>query len=174
MILLGSKYIKEEVNRLVRQHGTRDPFLIAKELGIHVIFNYDFKDLKGMYKVIQRSRFIFINGNMSRRDQKTVCAHELGHDRLHRHFAKSSVLQEFMLYDMKARPEYEANIFASELLINDYDILELVKEEQDVNYIAGNLGEDIDLVLIKIDELRKRGYNFRVPYRPQSNFLGRN
>lgn len=157
----------------MQQHGTRDPFQIAKELGIHVIFDYDFKALKGMYKVIKRSRFIFINGNMSSRDKKTVCAHELGHDRFHQHFAKSGVLQEFMLYDMKTRPEYEANIFASELLINDDDILELVKEEPDISYIAGNLGEDTNLVLIKLDELQKRGYDLRIPYRPQSNFLGK-
>ena len=172
--MLGSEYIQEEARRLVRQHGTRDPFIIAKALNIHVIFDYDFKALKGMYKVIQRSRFIFINGNMSRRDQKTVCAHELGHDRFHRHFAKSGVLQEFMLYDMKTRPEYEANIFASELLINDADILELVKEGRDICYIAAELGEDINLVLIKLDELRKQGYDLKVPYRPQSDFLGKN
>lgn len=169
---MGSEYIREEVRRLVRQHGTRDPFQIAKERGIHVIFDYDFKALKGMYKIILQSRFIFINGNMSRRDKKTVCAHELGHDRFHRHFAKSGVLQEFMLYDMKTRPEYEANIFASELLINDDDILELVKEKPDISYIAGNLDEDTNLVLIKLDELQKRGYDLRIPYRPQSNFLG--
>jgi len=170
---LGSEYIQEEARRLVRRHGTRDPFVIAKELGIHVIFDYDFKALKGMYKVIQRSRFIFINGNMNSRDKKTVCAHELGHDRFHQHFAKSGVLQEFMLYDMRTRPEYEANIFASELLIDDNEILALVKEEPDICYIARELGEDINLVLIKIDELRKRGYDLRVPYRPQSDFLGR-
>ena len=170
---MGSEYIKEEAHRLARYYGTRDPFQIAKALGIHVIFDYDFKALKGMYKVIQRSRFIFINGNMSRRDQKMVCAHELGHDRFHRHFAKSGVLQEFMLYDMRTRPEYEANIFASELLIDDTDILELVKEERDICYIAGELGEDINFVLIKIDELRKQGYDLRVPYRPHSDFLGR-
>jgi len=167
-------YIHKEAQHLVRQHGTRDPFQIAKGLGIHVIFNYDFKALKGMYKIILRSRFIFINGNMNSLDKRTVCAHELGHDRFHRHFAKSGVLQEFMLYDMKTRPEYEANIFASELLIDDDDILELVKEERDICHIAGELGEDINLVLIKIDELRKRGHDLRVPYRPQSDFLGRN
>ena len=170
---MSSEYIQEEALRLVQHHGTRDPFQIAKALGIHVIFDYDFKELKGMYKVILQSRFIFINGNMNNRDKRMVCAHELGHDRFHQHFAKSGIMQEFMLYDMKSRTEYEANIFAAELLIDNDDILELVKEERDICYIAGELGEDMNLVLIKIDELRKRGYDLRVPYRPQSDFLGR-
>lgn len=171
---MGSDYIHKEARRLVRWCGTRDPFQIAKELGIHVIYDYDFKALKGMYKVIQRSRFIFINGNLSRRDRRTVCAHELGHDRFHRHFAKTSALQEFMLYDMRSRPEYEANIFASELLIDDNDIFSLIEDECDICQIAGEIGEDMNLILIKIDELRKQGYDVRAPYRPQSDFLGKN
>jgi len=169
---MGSDYIRKEARRLVRQCGTRDPFQIAKELGIHVIFDYDFNELKGMYKVIQRSRFIFINGNLCRRDQRTVCAHELGHDRFHRHFAKTSALQEFMLYDMRSRPEYEANIFAGELLIGDDEIFSLIENECDIYQIAEQLGEDMNLVLIKIDELRRQGYDVRAPYRPSADFLG--
>ena len=171
---MGYGYIHDEARQLVQRYGTRDPFRIAEELGIHVLYDNDFKALKGMYKIIQRSRFIILNGNLSDRDQRTVCAHELGHDRLHRHFAKTSALQEFMLYDMRSRPEYEANIFASELLIDDDDVFELIQEERDICHIASELGEDINMVLIKIDELRQQGYDLRVPYRPQADFLGRN
>ena len=169
---MASDYIHKEARRLVRWAGTRNPFQIADELGIHVIYDNDFKALKGMYKVILQSRFIFINGNISERDQRTVCAHELGHDRFHRQLARSSALQEFMLYDMLSKPEYEANIFASELLIDDNDILSLVKSECDIYQIAGELGEDMNLVLIKIDELRKQGHDLSVPYRPRGDFLG--
>ena len=168
---MGSDYIGKEAGRLVSRYGTRNPFQIAKELGIHVLFEYDFKSLKGMYKVIQRSRFIFINGNISERDQRTICAHELGHDRLHRQFAKDKAFHEFMLYDMRTRPEYEANIFACELLISNIDILPLIDSGYDIYQIAGELGEEMNLVLIKIDELGKQGYNARAPYRPNSDFL---
>ena len=168
---MSSDYIRKEAERLVGYYGTRDPFRIAKELGVHVLFEYDFKSLKGMYKVIQRSRFIFINGNLSERDQRTICAHELGHDRLHKQFAKTTAFQEFMLYDMRTRPEYEANIFACELLIGDDDIFPLIDREYDIYQIAGELGEDMNLVLIKIDELRKLGHDVRAPYRPNSDFL---
>ena len=69
-----------------------------------------------MYKIIKRNRVIFINSNLPEYLQKIVCAHELGHDILHRHLAKNVALQEFMLYDMTSRPEYEANMVAADIL----------------------------------------------------------
>jgi len=170
---MGSHYIQKEARRLVRQHGTRDPFTIAERLGIIVLYDAEFDRLKGMYHTVVRSRFITINDNLSDRDQRTICAHEIGHDRLHRHLAKDKALQEFMLYDMRSKPEYEANIFAAELLIDNNDILSLVESEYDIYQMAGELGEDMNLILIKIDEMRKQGYDLRVPYRPSSDFLGR-
>ena len=44
--------------------GTRDPFQIAKELGISVLLCEDFGSLKGMYRVIKRNRFIFLNKDL--------------------------------------------------------------------------------------------------------------
>lgn len=165
-------YISKEAQRLVEYSGSRDPFQIAKDLGVHVLFNYDFKQLKGMYKIVLRNRFIFINGHLNDHDRRTVCAHELGHDRFHRQLAKASALQEFMLYDMRTKPEYEANIFAAELLIADEDVLELIDRGYDIYQMSQALGQDINLVLIKVDELRRRGYDLRVPYRPAGDFLG--
>ena len=170
---MTSDYIYRDARRIVRTHETRDPFKLAEYMGIHVIYDYDFTDLKGMYMIIKRSRFIILNGNLKRRDLKTVCAHEIGHDRLHRDLAQSSGLQEFVLYDMKSRPEYEANVFAGELLIDDEEILSLIYDGCDIVHIASELQVDINLVLIKVDELRKRGYDVQTPYRPQSDFLRR-
>lgn len=170
---MAYNYIHREARRIVRMCETRDPFRIARDLGIHVEYNYDFSELKGMYMIIKRSRFIILNGNLDKSVQKTVISHEIGHDRFHRHFAKSKALQEFMLYDMAGRPEYEANIFASDLLIDDSDIISLTKDDYDIVHIAGELQVDINLVLIKVDEMWKRGYNVQAPYRPQSDFLRR-
>ena len=62
---------------LVRRFGTRDPFQIAKELGISVLLCEDFGSLKGMYRVIKRNRFIFLNKDLGDRMLRIVCAHEL-------------------------------------------------------------------------------------------------
>lgn len=80
--------------KLVRRCGTRDPFGIAKHLGIEVIFCDNLGSLKGMYRVIKRNRFIFINSSLSDKMQRIVCAHELGHDQLHRQLACSNGLHD--------------------------------------------------------------------------------
>jgi Zn-dependent peptidase ImmA (M78 family) len=154
----------------VRQCSTRNPFQIADELGILVRYSNDFKRLKGMYRVIKRNRFIFLNANMSERMARIVCAHEIGHDQFHRHLAVDNSLQEFMLYQMHDRPEYEANILATELLLDTQDVLELVSEDYDVEQIARALNSDINLVALKIGHLRNQGYQLRFP-EFRSNFL---
>lgn len=156
---------------LVKKFGTRDPFEIAENLGITIMFREDFKNLKGMYKVILRNRYIFINSNLEPSMQALVCAHELGHDLLHRVFLKSSVFQEFVLYDMKSKPEYEANIFASELLLDDEVVYSCFKEGYDVYQVASILGIDINLLLIKVHELTKRKADLKSLGLPNSNFL---
>ena len=157
------EHIIQKSAAIVRQCGTRDPFRIAKELGILVRFCNDFNRLKGMYRVIQRNRFVFLNANMSKRMKRIVCAHEIGHDQFHRHLAVDASLQEFMLYQMDSRPEYEANIMATELLLDTQDVLELVSENYDVEQIARALESDINLVALKLGHLRSEGYQLRFP-----------
>ena len=89
-------------------------------------------------------------------------AHELGHDQLHRNLAKGSAIQEFMLYDMITKPEYEANIVAAEILLDTDEILEYI---YDYGYtseqIARAMGTDINLVALKIAHLAESGYDLR-------------
>ena len=154
-------YITQKGAKLVQRCGTRDPFKIAKELGIKVMFVDDFEKLKGVYRVIKRNRWIFINSNLPERMQKIVCAHELGHDQLHRDFAKGDGLMEFVLYDMDSRPEFEANVLASQILLPDDEILEHIYNGCDAEQIARIMGSDINLVALKVATLNQQGYHFR-------------
>lgn len=169
--MIKEQKIYHKALELIKKYETRDPFQLAEALGITVMFREDFKKLKGMYKVILRNRYIFINSNLEPDMQALVCAHELGHDLLHRVFLKSSVFQEFVLYDMKSKPEYEANIFASELLLDDDVVYSCFKEGYDVYQIATLLGVDINLLLIKVHELHKRKADLKSLGLPNSNFL---
>ena len=87
--------ITARVQELIRKYGTRDPFVLAKELGIEVIWSDEWTKLKGMYFYMKRRRFICLNSNLDEQMKKIVCAHEIGHDQLHRHLAKEKALQEF-------------------------------------------------------------------------------
>ena len=157
--------------RLVKRCGTRDPFEIARQLGIEVLFCDGFNSMKGMYRVIKRNRFVFINRDLTPQMQRIVCAHELGHDQLHRSLARSDSLKEFALYDMTTKPEYEANIVAAEILLDTDEVLDYV-----YNYgytseqIARAMDTDINLVAIKVAHLAEAGHTLqRIEHR--SDFL---
>ncbi len=157
---------------LVEKCGTRDPFRIAKEIGIRVKFVDGFSTLKGCYQIILRNRWIFINSNLRPSMRRIVCAHEIGHDQLHRRMVDGGrSMMEFELYDMKNRPEYEANIFASELLLDTDEILDYIYNYRyDVQQIAAIMKSDVNLVALKISTLTKDGYQLRIPdYK--NNFL---
>ena len=114
---MNAEQLSKVGSDLVRRCGTRDPFQIANALGINVMDDCEnLGSLKGMYCIVKRNRFIFLNKDLSPQMKRIVCAHEIGHDRLHRALAKKHGLQEFVLYDMATKPEYEANIVAAEIL----------------------------------------------------------
>lgn len=151
-------YLIDKANSIYKKYETRDPFKIAKRMGIHMIYRDDFTSLYGMYAFVLKNRFIFINSNISKEKQKIVCAHELGHDILHKDIAKKQVLQEFALYDMQMRTEYEANVFAANLLIDEDDMFDCIASGYDSMQIANILKCDVNLVAIKTDCLIRKGY----------------
>lgn len=147
-------------DKLIRQCDTRDPFLIADQLGIHILFGDDFSPLKGMYRVIKRNRFIFINQNLNEPIQRLVCAHEVAHDQLHRPLGMSNGLQEFTFYDMTSQPEYEANIVAADILLDSDEILEYIYIYHfSVDQIARAMYTDPNLVALKIRSLNHKGHS---------------
>ena len=155
---------------LVRTHETRDPFQLARELGVRIRYVDDFTKLKGMYRVIRGCRFIFLNSGLDERTLRIVCAHELGHDQLHRPLALAGAFQEFMLYDMSTRPEYEANVFATEVLLDSDDVLRLSFDGYDIEQIARAMNSDINLVALKTAHLRNCGYQLNM-FEHRSDFL---
>ena len=168
---MDAEYLSRVADNIVKRCGTRDPFRIAEELGIEVLFCENLSPLKGMYRVIKRNRFIFINSDLSPEMQRIVCAHEIGHDQLHRNLAKDGAIREFMLYYLATKPEYEANIVAAEILLDTDTILEYIREYKYTSVqIAQAMNTDISLVALKVSHLAESGYDFsRVEY--QRDFL---
>lgn len=165
--------IYKEVERLVKKYETRNPIEISEAIGITILFR-DFKELKGFYAIENKARYIVINNNLDDYLQKVICAHELGHDRLHQHFAAYNAMQDYMLYDMKARPERDANIFASDLLISDTEVLLYARmygytHEQ----ISRMMYVPKELMWFKTYSILKRGYDIRTPDQINSNFLSK-
>jgi Zn-dependent peptidase ImmA (M78 family) len=161
LILNTTDEIIRCADKLVRRTGSREPELIALDLGI-TIMDVPFKTQKGVYKIIERNPFIFIKEDLDERMRRIVLLHEIGHDRLHRHQAKQ--FQEFRLFDMTNNTmEFEANLFAAQVALPDDVILDYIYQGYSVDQIAGEMESDINLVAIKVSDLCRRGYSFRVP-----------
>ncbi|KIR03714.1 hypothetical protein P261_02529 [Lachnospiraceae bacterium TWA4] len=99
---------------------------------------------------------------MDEETKRIVCAHEIGHDRLHRDIVKFGAMKEFTLYDMKSKPEYEANIVCSEILLDTDELLEHIYENHyTAEEIAKIMHTDINLVALKVAHLSSIGYKLR-------------
>lgn len=109
-------YIKQRVDNLVRKYKTNCPFQLAYYLNIIITFMDLPDDMKGHYQRVLRRRYIVINQNLSDEWKRFVCAHELGHDRLHRgtshHFIRNHTFFNPHVY------ERQANRFAITLLLS--------------------------------------------------------
>ena len=164
------EYIQNVANELIKKFDTRDPFQLCQAIGVEV-FYADLGSLKGMYKYLKKNRFAVINENLDSFTKTLVCAHELGHDILHQNLARTVCLQEFILYDMRSRPEYEANLFASEILLPDDIILSLARDGYDIEQISKELCTDINLIALKVSSMNTRGYRFNNTIDARSDFL---
>ncbi len=144
--------------KLVAKYGTRDPEELCARMGI-CLYEEDFGRLKGMYRIILRRRCVFVNRSLDADMRRMVLAHEIGHDRLHREFAKGAGLGELELFDMSARREYEANMVAAGILLDDKEVLEgIYYSGYDASALARQLRVDINLIALKADALRDKGY----------------
>ena len=75
---MNAEQLSQVGEKLVKRCGSRDPFEIARQLGINVMLCENFGSLKGMYRVIKRNRFIFLNNSLDENMLRIVCAHESG------------------------------------------------------------------------------------------------
>jgi len=107
--------IKEVVEKYVIKYSTRDPFKLARLLGIEVQLGNP--GCAGCYIFLKNHRYIFLNQSLPKHEMNLVMVHELGHAILHRkencYFMRNKTLL------LNSKKEIEANLFAMELLIDD-------------------------------------------------------
>lgn len=169
--MINSEAIYRKAEQAVHKWGTRDPIRLARESGVEVIYTNDFKNLLGMYAYRWRKRAIILNNRMDDSLRVMVAAHELGHDTFHRALAKDDCFKEFELFRMTNQTEYEANAYAAHILIDTDECIGLARRGCDVVHIAKTMHSEINLMLIKIQELIRLGYELRLPMSPQIDFF---
>ncbi len=134
--------IKRIVSRLIKKHKTNDPFEIAAQKNIIILFNY-LGGTFGFFSTYKRAKFIHINSNLDEPMQRFVCAHELGHVVLHPN-VNTPFMRAHTLFSID-KIEKEANKFAVELLIPD----EIVHEHETIFAAAASCGVPAEVAILK-------------------------
>jgi Zn-dependent peptidase ImmA (M78 family) len=165
-------YIAGVANGLTRKYMTRDPYELCGALGVRIRLKDLGKDIKAYYFYHSRIRNIVVNSRVSETIRRILVAHELGHDRLHRDIAMLRGFQEIEMFDMARPAEFEANIFAAEVLIDDGELLELLNDDSKSFFgVASELYVPAALLDFKFRALKHKGYRIEAPYIAQSDFL---
>ena len=102
--------------------------------------------------------YVMISSFLSEEEKMIVAAHELGHIILHRSQLKMAPMQDDTLYNMTDNTEYQANLFAADLLINDEEIEDMVQNE-DLDYfgLCSSLNATPELMNITVRQSRQSG-----------------
>lgn len=162
--------------RLFRKYKTRDPFAVAEEVGVQVLFEEGFKEQKGAFKVILKTPFIFLNPHLSEHMQRIVCAHELGHALLHRELGtQKQPLMEFEVMDIVNDAEMEANVFAAELMLDEEEIIDCIEQGWNMVSIARKMNTNVNLLSLKVIAMGQKKNQTKIlslPEMPRKGFLG--
>ena len=168
-------FIFREVDRLQRKYHQTDPFKMCDDMGIMVAFEpmgvYE-GACKGFFLSQSRKRIITINADLPSHLHRLIAAHELGHAVLHRTAMGVNAFHDFELFDGTSTMEYEANVFAAELLLPNDDVLEQLNDDVSFFGAASRLRVPPELLDFKFRVLKRKGYKvIDPPIMSQSNFL---
>lgn len=169
-------YILNTVKEVIQKTGTRDLEDICSYYGIQIKRH----DLKRMlkayffYNPVDEVPYIIIDLNVSDIFYRILLAHELGHYFLHRQngVVHAFSFQEFDVLEMNSiqDEEYEANLFAAELLLEDASVMDALHTNS-FFAVASMLHVPAALLDFKIRSLQGKGQSVYTFNAPKASFL---
>lgn len=165
-------YIYNKVQNIIRKFHTRNPFDILQDMHVVIIESNQYQSLKG-YRFISCQTVYTVINTFLPEEKRIVAAHELGHILLHRHQLKMAPMKDSVLYDMTSQSEYEANMFAADLLIDDEHIHALSQEDMDYFNMCKCLYTTPEVISFRLFSLIRRGHAYNLPMGIDSKFLAK-
>lgn len=145
--------IIKNITTILSDFDNNNPFRIAAELNIELLY-YPFSDnIKGTYirNSNNNNHFIILNSSLNTTMERFVLAHEIGHSLLHPDINRYYIKKHTLLSTNKI--EKEANLFAAELLIDDDQLHSLLENGESLPWIAFELNVPKELISLKIKNL---------------------
>ena len=158
----------------MKKYDETDPFKLADAMGILVSYRpmgLGEGCCKGFFIIYKRIKHITINSDLPYILQRIVLAHEIGHAVLHAEAGALAQFHDTALFDTGDFTEFEANVFASELLLPDAEVVEAINEDLYLQQIAAQLNVPWEMLDFKFRIMKKNGYAVNAPYLAQANFL---
>lgn len=147
-------FIQKKVKKIMRIYRTNDPFELAEQLNIIVIYE-DLGEINGYYNSYARQKFIHINNKLDYRTQNFTCAHELGHATMHP-MSNTPFLKKGTFFSIN-KLEIEANQFALDLLIDNVELMDLIKNNLYTTYQLSNYyGVPLEVIEYKLNRLYRK------------------
>lgn len=142
-------YIKDTVDCLVAKHRTSDPFELCERLDIRLSFEPLPGAIKGFYYSAVGMEFITVNGTLNPAEKRLVCAHELGHARLHP--GVNSLFLKRNTYICESKLENQADLFAVHLLVRDEDLLPDGEEPVTLEQLSARMSLPLEYLRLRYD-----------------------
>lgn len=157
-------YIYQKVEKLKKKYKTSDPYKILESMKVEIWETPVGSSMKGFCFLTNQIFYVSINPNLPEEMRRLVAAHELGHIILHKSKLKMAMMTDYRIDDMQKDSEYEANLFAAELLVEDSELLhEMTDKDIDYYSLSSKLNMPPSMMAFKLLAMSKRGYHFNLP-----------
>ncbi len=121
--------IRLDVERLIKQTGSTDPFEIFNYMNVIIQYDELGKDILGYTLCYKDVIIIVLNSRLSESEKYITACHELGHV-ICGHSLNAEFLRRSNLTYVRQGNEYEANVFMIELLTYGVNVACFSSEEQ--------------------------------------------
>lgn len=167
------QYIFQQVEKLKKKYKTSDPFIILEGMNVQIWDTPEGTKMKGFCFLANKTFYVSINPDLPYEMRRIVAAHELGHIILHKAQLKMAMMTDYNLNDFQKDTEYEANMFAVELLVSDDEINQGVLMDGDEYFtLCSKLNITPTMMSFKLFAMHGRGYSYHLPMDIDSRCLG--
>lgn len=156
-------------------YDCQDPELLCAGAGvISLLFPMGTarKSIKGFILSHSGNVAITVNSDLSPDMIRVIRYHEFAHYILHVRTGLAEAVHDSDIYDASSQAEYEANLLAAELQLEDAEVLRVLKETGDFYAAAGSLHVPPELLDFKFRLMREKGYKLpEVPVTATGSYL---
>lgn len=148
-------------------YDTSDPAELCRRAGVILLYfpmGFGKAACKGFIIKQNGNVALTVSSDLDRDMQRIVIYHELAHYFMHIRTGLSETMQDFSVGSPASEMEYEADMLAAELSLEDDDVLEALRSCQDFFAAAGMLHTIPEMLDFKLRVMRSRG--IRLPDTP--------